>query len=91
MLAWAQVSSPPQEGPLTQGLLFVPVILVGAAGFHGDSIWGQFPGWAPGAGPGQRRLVGALAQGCATLTGPSKAGAASQVARLPEEGRVLAH
>ena len=31
-----------------RGLPFVPVILVGAAGFYGDGIWGQLPGWSPG-------------------------------------------
>lgn len=30
-----------------RGLLFVPVILVGAAGFYGDGIWGQLAGWSP--------------------------------------------
>lgn len=31
----------PQAGPSSLGLLFVPVILVGAAGSYGDGIWGS--------------------------------------------------
>lgn len=31
-----------------RGLLFVPMILVGAASFYGDGIWGQLAGWGPG-------------------------------------------
>lgn len=49
LLGLAQV---PRQAPWSQGPpFFVPVILVGAAGFYGDSISGQLAAWGSGCWP----------------------------------------
>lgn len=48
VLSLAQVHRLPRKALYLRGLLFCSLILVGAAGFYGNGMWGQLAGWSPG-------------------------------------------
>ena len=70
-----------------RGLLFVPMILVGAASFHGDGIWGQLAGWGPGCWAQPTRAGECSCPGPSFTHWTQESRVPSWVTRPPEEGR----
>lgn len=73
VLSLAQVHSLPSKAPLSQGPPFCSLILVGAASFYDNGIWGQLSGWSPGCCTWPTGTGGCSLPIQAAFTGPREA------------------